>query len=106
MPESVGLSSEALEAVTRKLQEHVDAGDIAGVVAAVMREGKLVYHEALGHRDLESRSPMTEDALFRMYSMTRPITSLAAMILWEEGKFQLDDAIKSYLPEFEKQRVF
>ena len=105
MPESVGLSSEALDAVTRKLQEHVDAGDIAGVVAAVMREGKLVYQEALGHRDLEAGSAMPEDALFRMYSMTRPITSLAAMILWE-GKFGLDDPIKRYLPEFEKQRVF
>ena len=105
-PESVGLSSEGLEAVTRKLQEHVDAGDIAGVVAAVMRHGKLVYQEAFGRRDLESGSPMPEDALFRMYSMTRPITSLAAMILWEEGKFQLDEPIKRYLPEFEKQRVF
>ena len=62
-------------------------GDIAGVVAAVMRHGKLVYQEALGRRDLESGSPMPEDALFRMYSITRPITSLAAMILWEEGKF-------------------
>ena len=81
-------------------------GDIAGVVAAVMRHGKLVYQEALGRRDLESGSPMPEDALFRMYSMTRPITSLAAMILWEEGKFQLDEPIKRYLPEFEKQRVF
>ena len=105
-PESVGLSAERLERATTRLQEHVDAGDIAGVVAAVVRHGKLAYFEALGHRDLETRSPMPENALFRLYSMARPITSLAVMILWEEGKFKLDDPVANYLPQFEGQRVF
>lgn len=105
-PESVGLSSAGLASVTERLQAHIDQGHIAGVVAAVLRDGKLVYLEALGQRDLATASPMSEDALFRIYSMTRPVTSLAAMILWEEGKLQLDDPISLYLPEFANQRVF
>lgn len=105
-PEEVGLSSAGLAAVTANLQSHIDAGHIAGAVAAVVRDGKLVYFEALGQRDIETASVMPEDALFRIYSMTRPVTSLAAMILWEEGKFQLDDPISRYLPNFAEQRVF
>ena len=105
-PESVGLSSERLEAATRGLQSHVDAGDIAGVVAAVARNGRLVYLEALGELDRERGLAMRDDALFRLYSMTRPITSLAAMILWEEDRFELDDPVARYLPEFADQRVF
>ena len=75
-------------------------------MAAVARDGKLVYFEALGRRDLQARDPMPHDALFRLYSMTRSITSTAAMILWEEGTFQLDDPISTYLPQFADQRVF
>ena len=105
-PESVGLSSERLADVTEALQAHVDAGDIAGVVAAVVRHGRLVYMEALGQADIEANRPMPEDALFRLYSMARSITSLGAMILWEEGAFQLDDPISRYLPQFADQRVF
>ena len=105
-PESVGLSSSGLASVTQRLQAHIDQGHIAGVVAAVLRDGQLVYLESLGKRDLEADSAMTDDALFRIYSMTRPVTSLAAMILYEEGKLQLDDPISKYLPEFASQRVF
>lgn len=105
-PDSVGLSSAGLAQVTQNLQRHVDEGHIAGAVAAVLRDGKLVYLEAVGKRDLATDSPMKDDALFRIYSMTRPVTSLAAMILWEEGKFQLDDPISKYLPQFAEQRVF
>ena len=105
-PESVGLSSERLEDATRRLQAHVDAGDIVGVVAAVMRHGRLVHLEALGELDRERGLAMRDDALFRLYSMTRPITSLAAMILWEEDRFELDDPVSMYLPEFADQRVF
>lgn len=105
-PESVGLSSERLEQATRRLQSHVDAGDIAGIVAAVARHGRLVYVEALGELDRERGLAMRDDALFRLYSMTRPITSLAAMILWEEDRFELDDPVSLYLPEFADQRVF
>ena len=106
IPESVGLSSERLDEVTRRLQSHVDARDIAGVVAAVARHGRLVYLEALGELDRERGLAMRDDALFRLYSMTRPLTSLAAMILWEEDRFELDDPVAMYLPEFADQRVF
>ena len=105
-PESVGLSSERLDEATRRLQSNVDAGDIAGVVAAVVRHGRLAYHEALGELDRERGQAMPVDAVFRLYSMTRPITSLAAMILWEEDRFELEDPVSLYLPEFADQRVF
>ena len=105
-PASVGLSSTGLDKATDALQAHIDAADIAGVVAAVARHGKLVYLEALGQRDREARAPMIENAIFRLYSMTRPITSTAVMMLWEEGKFQLDDSISNYLAPFADQRVF
>ncbi len=105
-PESVGLSSARLDRVTDGLQAHVDAGHIAGVVGAVVRHGRLAYMEALGQANIEAARPMPEDAIFRLYSMTRPITSAAAMILWEEGAFQLDDPISRYLPLFANQRTF
>jgi len=105
-PESVGLSSAQLDRVTSALQAHIDAGHIAGVVGAVVRDGRLVYMEALGQADIEAARPMPEDAIFRLYSMTRSMTSLAAMILWEEGAFQLDDPVSRYLPQFARQRVF
>ena len=105
-PEAVGLSTARLNKATEALEAHIEAGHIAGVVAAVARHGKLVYFEALGQRDLQTRDPMPDNALFRLYSMTRSITSTAAMILWEEGQFQLDDAVSTYLPQFADQRVF
>ena len=105
-PESVGLSSAQLDRVTAGLQAHIDQGHIAGVVAAVVRDGRLVYMEALGQAAIEAARPMPKDAIFRLYSMTRSMTSLAAMILWEEGAFQLDDPISRYLPQFMGQRVF
>ena len=103
--ESVGFSSAGLEAVTANLQEHVNNGDIAGVVAAVARDGKIVYYEALGMMDIEQVTPMREDALFRIYSMTREITSVAVLQLYEQGKFEMDEPIQKYLPEFATQRV-
>lgn len=104
-PESVGLSASKLDEATASLQQHIDAGDIAGVVAAVARDGKIVYFESLGMMNIEQAKPMQEDALFRIYSMTREITSLAVLQLYEQGKFKMDDPIKMYLPDFEAQRV-
>ena len=103
--ESAGMSSSALEAATNRLQQHIDDGDIAGVVAAVSRDGEIVYFEALGYLDLENAIPMPANALFRTYSMTRQITSAAVLMLYEQGKFQFNDPIKQYLPEFEDQKV-
>lgn len=104
-PESVGISSAALNSATARLQKHIDDGDIAGVVAAVARDGKLVYQVALGKLDRERDADMQEDALFRIYSMSREITSVAALRLFEEGAFKFDDPVSKYLPEFSDQRV-
>ena len=103
--ETVGMSSSQLAAATESLQQHIDDGDIAGVVAAVARDGKIVYFESLGQMDLEQKKPMIDNALFRTYSMTRQITSLAVLQMYDQGKFKFDDPIKMYLPEFESQRV-
>ena len=104
-PESVGMSSAALNSATARLQKHIDDGDIAGVVAAVARDGKLVYQIALGKLDRERDADMQEDALFRIYSMSREITSVAALRLFGEGAFKFDDPVSKYLPEFSDQRV-
>ena len=74
-------------------------------MAAVARDDKLVYFEALGRLDIEQQKPMLQDAVFRIYSMTRQITSTAVLQLYEAGKFELDDPIQKYLPEFSEQRV-
>lgn len=104
-PESVGLSSSGLQAATDRLQQHIDDGEIAGVVAAVVRDGKIVYFESLGLMDIEQVKPMRDDALFRIYSMTREVTSLAVLQLYEQGLFELDDPITKFLPQFEAQKV-
>lgn len=104
-PASVGLSDAALAETTAALQARVDAGDIPGAVAAVLKDGKLVYAEALGFQQLESRQPMRGDALFRTYSMTRPITALAILMLQDRGLLDVNDPVQKYLPEFAEQKV-
>ncbi len=104
-PESVGLSTVKLEQATARLQQHVDDGDIAGVVAAVARDGKLVYQVALGKQDIEKNIAMADDSIFRIYSMAREVTSVAALTLYDKGAFKFDDPVSQYLPEFSQQRV-
>ncbi|MDG2249411.1 MAG: serine hydrolase [Gammaproteobacteria bacterium] len=104
-PTSVGMSIDGLNRATLRLQQHIDEGDIAGVVAAVARDGKVIYFESLGLMDIEQAKPMQDDTLFRIYSMARQVTSVAALLLYEQGKFQLDDPVSMYLPKFESQRV-
>ena len=99
-PESVGLDGAKLREATQLLHQFVADRKVAGAVAAVARRGKLAYFEAVGVQDLDTKSPMTHRSVFRIYSMTRQVTAVAAMMLYEEGKFQLDDPISKYLPEF------
>src|SRR5262245_2200394 len=99
-PESVGLNSAKLAEATALLKQYVADRKIAGAVAGVARKGKLVYLESVGVQDLESRAPMTDRSLFRIYSMTKSVTAVAVMMLQEEGKFRLDDPVSKYLPEF------
>jgi CubicO group peptidase (beta-lactamase class C family) len=104
-PAEVGMSADKLDKVTKALQAHVDAGDIAGAVGGVVRDGKLVYLKAVGKRDIASSAPMTTDALFRIYSMTRPIPSLGILMLRDEGKVDVSDPVQKYLPKFAGQQV-
>jgi CubicO group peptidase (beta-lactamase class C family) len=104
-PDSVGLSAEKLALATADLQARVNAGDIAGVVAAVVRDGQLVYAEALGMRDIAADAEMPFDALFRTYSMTRPVTALGILMLHDEGLLNVTDSLQTYLPQFADQQV-
>lgn len=104
-PESVGMSSKRLDRVGAKMQEYIDKDLVAGTVCAIARKGKVVYVDARGYRDVDSGAPMTEDTIFRIASMTKPITSVALMMLYEEGAFQLSDPISKWLPEFSTMRV-
>lgn len=104
-PEAMGMSSAAFDRATAQLQTHVDRGDIAGVVAAVMRDGHVVYQVALGVRDVATGDPMPPDALFRMYSMTRPVTSTVILLLHDEGRLDVNDRLDKWLPAFGAQQV-
>lgn len=104
-PDAVGMSSERLQAATAVLRQYVADRKIAGGVAAVARRGKLVYLEPVGLQSLESKAPMTERSLFRIYSMTKAVTAVAAMMLVEEGKLQLTDPASKFLPEFKSVMV-
>lgn len=104
-PEAMGMSAAALDRATALLQSHIDAGDIAGVVAAVMRDGHVVHHVALGVRDVNTGEPMPKDALFRLYSMTRPVTSTAILLLHDEGRLSVHDPLVKWLPVFAAQPV-
>jgi CubicO group peptidase (beta-lactamase class C family) len=104
-PETVGMSSERLGRVNRRMQEYIDKGQVAGVVTLIARHGKIVHHEALGYRNREEKVPMQKDDIFVIMSMTKPIASMALMMLHEEGRFRLVDPISKWLPEFEKMQV-
>ena len=104
-PEAVGLSSERLERITSKVQQTIDDKRIAGAVTLVARHGKVAYFKSQGSLDREAGKPMRNDAIFRICSMSKPITSVAVMMLYEEGKFLLDDPISKYLPEFKNPKV-
>jgi CubicO group peptidase (beta-lactamase class C family) len=105
-PESVGLSSPRLRQATGLLQQYVTDRKIAGAVALVARHGKLAYLEPIGFQDLVTRTAMDARSIFRIYSMTKSVTAVAAMMLHEEGRFALGDPVAKYLPEFERVTVF
>jgi CubicO group peptidase (beta-lactamase class C family) len=105
-PEHVGLSSDRLGRITRWMQKLVADGKFAGMITAVARRGQLAYLETCGKMDLAASKPMQADTIFRIYSMTKPLTSTAIMMLYEEGRFQLDDPISRFLPMFKQMRVY
>ncbi len=105
-PEQVGLSSERLARIRPWMEKLVSDNKFPGILAVVARRGRAAYAESVGYRDVAAKAPVTEDTLYRIYSMTKPITSTAIMMLYEEGKFQLDDPIARYLPMFKEMRVY
>ncbi len=105
VPEEVGLSSQRLTRLSDVLRGEIDGGRVPGTVALVARRGKVAHFEALGARDPVSGAGLHKDSLFRIYSMTKPIVSAAAMMLWEEGRFLLGDPLAKYLPEFASPTV-
>ena len=104
-PERVGMSTDRLTRIGTLMQAYVDQEAIAGSVTLIARKGKIIHFEPTGVLNLDTGEPMQNDSLFRIYSMTKPITSVAAMLLFEQGKFQLDDPIAQYLPEFSNVKV-
>jgi len=104
-PESVGLSSERLERIASAVQRDVDDKRISGAVTLVIRHGRVAWFKSQGMMDREASKPMRQDALFRICSMSKPITSVAVMMLYEEGRFLLDDPVSKYLPEFKNMKV-
>ena len=105
-PESLGFSSQRLGRLHEAMQRQIDEQSLAGVVTLVMRHGKLVEQRSYGMKDLASGAPMTDDTIFRIYSMTKPVTGVAMMILYEEGKWHPADPISKYIPEFADVKVF
>ncbi|MBP7050384.1 MAG: beta-lactamase family protein [Phycisphaerae bacterium] len=104
-PKSVGLSQDRLDRITAVMQKHVDEGLLAGAVAAVAREGKVAYFQCVGMQDREKGVEMNPQTIFRIASMSKAITSVAAMMLYEEGKFQLKDPVSKFIPEFANVKV-
>lgn len=105
-PESVGLCSARLERVREWMRRYLDAGKLPGMLTLVARHGEVVFLDALGWQDVAAATPIAEDTLFRIYSMTKPVTAVAVMMLYEEGRFQLDDPIGHYLPGFADMEVY
>lgn len=105
-PSAVGLSAERLSRISETLSPYVENDEIAGLMTMVYRRGEVAHFETYGQRDLQTNALMTKDTLFRIYSMTKPITTVAALMLYEEGHFLLGDPVAEYLPAFEDVTVY
>lgn len=106
-PEDVGLSSQRLERIGTHLQQHyIDTGKFAGTLTLVARHGQIAYFEPRGHLEFERQRPIQRDSIFRIYSMSKPITSVALMMLYEQGLFQLDDPVYTFIPAWKDLQVY
>ena len=105
-PEEMGFSSEKLAEAHQHVRKYVDENKIAGFITLVARKGKIVHLEKYGMRDIEQQRPMEYNTIFRLASMTKPVSSVALMILYEQGKVKLDDPVKKYIPEFAETKVY
>ncbi|MGK2861159.1 MAG: serine hydrolase domain-containing protein [Chitinophagaceae bacterium] len=105
VPETAGMSSERLQRIDKVLQEYVNKKWLAGASAIIARDGKIIYYKSIGYDDIENNEKLKKDAIFRIASQTKAITSVAVMMLYEEGKFLLTDAVSKYIPEYKNQQV-
>ena len=105
-PESVGFSSQRLSRVNKMMQGHIDDGKLASGLTMLARGGETFHFEPYGVLNLESGTPVERDTLFRIYSMTKPLTSAAVMMLYEEGHFSLDDPVGKFIPELASMKVY
>jgi len=105
-PESVGMSSERLARIDRHFQHYIDDGRLPGWQIVVARHGKVVHHSISGQRDMAAGLPVEADTIWRIFSMTKPITAVLALQLWEEGAFELNDPVHRYIPSFKDTRVW
>ncbi len=105
-PESAGMDSEKIKQVAQNLQVLVDEERLAGMVTIAARHGKIVHYETMGYQDIATKTPMEKDTIFRVYSMSKPITGVAMMMLFEEKKFRLSDPVEKYIPEFADMQVY
>ena len=106
IPEEIGVSTERLERIRPVMQGYVDDGNLPGFLTVVARRGKIVHFETIGMRDVENNKPVEPDTIFRIYSMSKPITSVAVMMLYEEGHFQLGTPVSRFIPEFKNMKVY
>ena len=105
-PESVGVSPERVHRIETAMKKLVDDKQVAGLVTLLERHGKVVAFNAVGQKDVRTVDPVQKDSIFRIYSMTKPLTGLAMMMLYEEGKWRIDDPVARYIPEFAKMKVY
>src|SRR5437868_11856426 len=104
-PEDVGLSSDRLARITEMMKRHIAAGEISGGVTLVARHGKIAHFEATGVTDVDAKKPMAKDSVFRIASMTKPVTGVAIMMMMEEGKLRITDPVSKYIPSFKDLKV-
>jgi len=105
-PEALGFSSARLKSLDSAMQRYVDDGKLSGLLTMIVRDGKTVHFNTHGYADKESATPMQKDTIFRIASLTKQVTSVAVMMLFEEGRFQLDDPVSRYIPEFKNMTVY
>ena len=106
VPEEVGVSTKRLKRIRSLLQGYYNSGQVSGFLTVVARRGKIVHFETIGMRDFEDSKPMEPDTIFHIYSMSKPITSVAVMMLYEEGHFQLNTPVSGFIPEFKDMKVY
>ena len=105
-PEALGFSAERLIRINSLMERYVDSGKLAGIETCVVRHDQVVHRETFGYQNLETKTPMSGDSIFRIYSMTKPIASVALMMLFEEARFNLTDLVSKFIPAFKDVKVW